>query len=57
MTEKEEEAWYILRKKKIKSAAKLSKEMGITRQRADFILKSLKEKGMAAYVPSQWLAK
>lgn len=57
MTEKEEEAWWILKKKKIKSGSKLAKEMGVSRQRGETLLKSLEEKGKAVYQPAVWIAK
>ena len=55
MTKKQLEALAIVKKKKIKSAAKLGREMGITRQRADIILKSLQESGLVKYQPAQWI--
>ena len=57
MTEKEQEAWLILKKKKIKSGSKLAKEMHVSRQRGEALLKSLKEKGKAVYQPAAWIAK
>lgn len=54
MTPREQEALAIVKKKKIKSSAKLGKEMDITRQRADILLKSLQDQGMVKYFPAQW---
>jgi len=55
MTPTQTKALAIVKKKKIKSAAKLGREMGITRQRADIILKSLQESGLVKYQPAQWI--
>lgn len=51
---REQEALIVLKKKKIKSAAKLGEQMGFTRQRAEALLASLKEKGLIEYVPARW---
>lgn len=55
MTESQTRALAIVKKKKIKSASKLAKEMKVSRQRADIILKSLQELGIVKYQPAQWI--
>lgn len=54
LTEKEKEALKWVKKKQPKSAAKLAKLMECTRQRADFLLQSLRDKDKIEYVPAKW---
>lgn len=57
MTETEQTAYFIIKRKKIKGAASLAKELGMTRQHAHRIVESLKEQGLITFQPARLIAK
>lgn len=57
MTENEQTAYFIIRKKKIKGASSLAKEMEISRQYAHTLVESLKDKGLVTFQPARLIAK
>ena len=57
MNEREEEAYYIIKKGKVKGASSLAKQMKITRQWAHKILMSLEEQKLIKYEPARWRIK
>ena len=57
MNETEKTAYFIIKKGKTKGASALAKEMGITRQHANRIVNSLKDKKLIISQPARLLAK
>lgn len=57
MNETETEAYLIIKRKKIKGASALAKEMDISRQHANRIVNSLKDQGKVTFQPARLLAK
>lgn len=57
MNESETNAYFIIKRKKIKGASALAKEMGITRQHAHRIVESLKAQHMIIFQPARLLVK
>lgn len=57
MNERETDAYNIIKRKNIKGASRLAKEMKITRQWAHTLLMSLKDQGMIIFEPARWRIK